>query len=61
MDKVIEILTEHRKDIVIEEKGYQDGLYGFTYIDPNWAKEELETWGRGYKRGLQEREKVCGL
>ena len=44
------------KEIEIENKGYQDALYGYSYLDPYWTKEELQIWSKGYKRGLKEKE-----
>lgn len=30
-------------------KGLRDGQYGFTYIDPNWSKEVLNAWAKGFE------------
>lgn len=41
----------------IEERGYNDATIRFSYIHPDWSKEEMNAWGKGYKRGLEELEK----
>lgn len=41
----------------IYQKGISDGLYGFSYINPYWTKEELAEWAKGYQEGLKLLEK----
>ena len=35
----------------IYEKGYNDAIYGYSYLDPYWTANELAEWARGYKDG----------
>jgi hypothetical protein len=31
--------------------GFNDGVYGFSYINPYYTPKELEAWARGFKAG----------
>jgi hypothetical protein len=41
------------KTIEAYNKGYSDGVYGFSYLNPYYTPEELEAWARGFKAGRQ--------
>jgi hypothetical protein len=53
------ILTESRYKIMYNKlveaynKGYSDGFYGFTYLNPYYSAEELNEWSIGFKAGQE--------
>lgn len=37
------------------QHGYNDGKYGFAYLNPCYTEDELKEWQKGFKKGLKEK------
>lgn len=59
-------ITESKKRLLDSEfihlmnqfnKGYTNGFYGFTYLNPNYNATELQYWTNGFKKGQDDKMK----
>ena len=40
------------KSLEAYDHGFNDGKYGFTYLNPYYSQDELNEWTRGFKDGM---------
>lgn len=37
----------------LEERGYEDATNRFLYINPNWSKDQVNAWAKGFWKGIR--------
>lgn len=37
----------------LEERGYEDATTRFLYINPNWSKDQVNAWAKGFWKGIR--------
>jgi hypothetical protein len=51
MDELIKVITELKKIDAAYRQGYNCAYYRFSYIDPYYTQDEINSWTNGYKQG----------